>query len=375
MRKNLILSVLFIALGCGVMKAQNLPDRKETLKTLIKVNDQFAAKWPEPGMPTFVKRMRPSSLWTRAVYYEGLMALYSIYPQQKYFQYMYDWGEAHKWTPRDGNTTRDADNYCCSQLYIDMYRITREWRMIQNAKVNADMLVNTPQVNDWWWVDAIQMGMPVLAKLGAETGNEKYFDKMWDMYEYTRNRHGENGMYNPKEGLWWRDHDFDPPYKEPNGKNCYWSRGNGWVYAALVRVLDEIPTNEKHRTDYVNDFLAMSKALKDCQRSDGFWNASLHDETNYGGKETSGTSLFVYGMAWGVRHGLLDRKEYLPILLKAWNAMIKDSVHSNGLLGYVQGTGKEPKDSQPVTYDKIPDFEDFGVGCFLLAGTEVYKLQ
>lgn len=375
MRKNLILSVLFIALGCGVMKAQNLPDRKETLKTLIKVNDQFAAKWPEPGMPTFVKRMRPSSLWTRAVYYEGLMALYSIYPQQKYFQYMYDWGEAHKWTPRDGNTTRDADNYCCSQLYIDMYRIAREWRMIQNAKVNADMLVNTPQVNDWWWVDAIQMGMPVLAKLGAETGNEKYFDKMWDMYEYTRNRHGENGMYNPKEGLWWRDHDFDPPYKEPNGKNCYWSRGNGWVYAALVRVLDEIPTNEKHRTDYVNDFLAMSKALKDCQRSDGFWNASLHDETNYGGKETSGTSLFVYGMAWGVRHGLLDRKEYLPILLKAWNAMIKDSVHSNGLLGYVQGTGKEPKDSQPVTYDKIPDFEDFGVGCFLLAGTEVYKLQ
>lgn len=375
MRKNLILSVLFIALGCGVMKAQNLPDRKETLKTLIKVNDHFMVKWPEPGMPTFVKKMRPSSLWTRAVYYEGLMALYSIYPQQQYFQYMYDWGEAHKWTPRDGNTTRDADNYCCSQLYIDMYRITREWRMIQNAKVNADMLVNTPQVNDWWWVDAIQMGMPVLAKLGAETGNGKYFDKMWDMYEYTRNQHGENGMYNPKEGLWWRDHDFDPPYKEPNGKNCYWSRGNGWVYAALVRVLDEIPADEKHRTDYVNDFLAMSKALKDCQRSDGFWNASLHDETNYGGKETSGTSLFVYGMAWGVRHGLLDKKEYLPVLLKAWNAMIKDSVHPNGLLGYVQGTGKEPKDSQPVTYDKVPDFEDFGVGCFLLAGTEVYKLQ
>lgn len=375
MRKNLILSILFIALGCGMMKAQNLPDRKETLKTLIKVNDHFMAKWPDAGMPTFVKRMRPSSLWTRAVYYEGLMALYSIYPQQKYFQYMYDWGEAHKWTPRDGNTTRDADNYCCSQLYIDMYRITREWRMIQNAKVNADMLVNTPQVNDWWWIDAIQMGMPVLAKLGAETGDEKYFDKMWDMYEYSRNQHGENGMYNQKEGLWWRDHDFDPPYKEPNGKNCYWSRGNGWVYAALVRVLSEVPANEKHRADYINDFLAMSRALKDCQRPDGFWNASLHDETNFGGKETSGTSLFVYGMAWGVRNGLLDRKEYLPILLKAWNAMVNDSVHPNGLLGYVQGTGKEPKDSQPVTYDKVPDFEDFGVGCFLLAGTEVYKLQ
>ena len=42
----------------------------------------------------------------------------------------------------------------------------------------------------------------------------------------------------------------------------------------------------------------MSKALKKCQREDGFWNVSLHDPTNFGGKETSGTALFVYGMAW-----------------------------------------------------------------------------
>ena len=294
----------------------------------------------------------------------------------EYFKYMYEWGEAHKWTPRGGNTTRDADNYCCSQTYIDMYRITRDWRMIQNAKVNADMIVNTPQNGDWWWIDAIQMGMPVLAKMGNVTGEQKYYDKMWDMYEHTRNIEGGNGMYNPKDGLWWRDRDFDPPYKEPNGEDCYWSRGNGWVYAALVRVLDEIPANETHRQDYINDFIAMSKALKKCQRKDGYWNVSLHDESNFGGKEVSGTSLFVYGMAWGIRKGILDRNEYLPVLAKAWNAMIKEAVHAdNGCLGFVQGTGKEPKDGQPVGYEHTPDFEDYGIGCFILAGTEVYKLD
>ena len=78
---------------------------------------------------------------------------------------------------------------------------------------------------------------------------------------------------------------------------------------------------------------------------------------------------------WGVRNGLLDKKTYLPVIIKAWNAMVKDAVHPNGFLGYVQGTGKEPKDSQPVTYDKVPDFEDFGTGCFLLAGSEIYKLD
>ena len=98
-------------------------------------------------------------------------------------------------------------------------------------------------------------------------------------------------------------------------------------------------------------------------------------ESFFGNKDSSGTAFFVFGMAWGVRNGLLDRKEYLPVLLKAWNAMVKAAVHPNGFLGLVQGTGKEQKDSQPVTYDKVPDFEDFGVGCFLLAGSEVYKLN
>jgi rhamnogalacturonyl hydrolase YesR len=110
------------------------------------------------------------------------------------------------------------------------------------------------------------------------------------------------------------------------------------------------------------------------QREDGFWNVSLHDPTNFGGKETTGTSLFIYGFAWGIRNGILDKDKYLPVVKKSWKAL-SAAVHKNGFLGYVQGTGKEPKDSQPVGYDKMPNFEDFGLGCFLLAGAEVYKLK
>jgi rhamnogalacturonyl hydrolase YesR len=256
---------------------------------------------------------------------------------------------------------------------------------IRNIKLCMDMLIHTPQLNDWSWIDAIQMAMPALAQLGDLTQDKRYFEKMYQMYAFTRNNHGAgrdvarrvstSGLYNPEEGLWWRDADFVPPYKEPNGKNCYWSRGNGWVYAALVRVLDLIPTDESHRQEYLADFTAMSEALKKCQRTDGFWNVSLHDPTHFGGKETTGTSLLVYGMAWGINNGVLDRKTYLPVVLKAWNALEKDAVHANGFLGWVQGTGKEPKDSQPVTYDKVPNFEDFGTGCFLLGASEMYKLQ
>ncbi len=73
--------------------------------------------------------------------------------------------------------------------------------------------------------------------------------------------------------------------------------------------VEEIPTDEVHRADYVNDFLAMSKAIKKCQRKDGFWNVSLHDETNFGGKETSGYGFVrLWNGFGGVRNGLLIKK-------------------------------------------------------------------
>ncbi|HAZ58200.1 MAG TPA: family 88 glycosyl hydrolase [Bacteroides graminisolvens] len=375
--KNKILFSFIVLAGMAVSSAmaQVLPSKQETLKTLTLVNGYFMKKYADYTLPSKTDRVRPSNIWTRGVYYEGLMELYKIFPKEEYYQYAYGWSDFHKWGMRNGTTTRNADDQCCGQTYIDLYNICpTSPAMLKDIKACMDMLVNTPQVDDWTWIDAIQMGMPVLAKLGKLTGNTAYFDKMWDMYAYSRNTHG-GGLFNLKDGLWWRDADFVAPYKEPNGEDCYWSRGNGWVYAALVRVVNEIPKNEKHRADYIKDFITMSKALKACQRSDGFWNVSLHDPSNFGGKETSGTALFVYGMAWGINNGILNKAEYLPIALKAWDAMVKEAVHENGFLGYVQGTGKEPKDGQPVTYTNIPDFEDYGIGCFLLAGTEIYKLK
>lgn len=216
--------------------------------------------------------------------------------------------------------------------------------------------------------------MPIFAKLGTIYKDDRYYEKMYEIYNYSKTKHGGNGLYNPAEKLWWRDKDFVPPYKEPNGANCYWSRGNGWVVAAMVRVLEVMPKNAPHRQEYVTMLKDMLEALVPLQRTDGYWNVSLMDPTNYGGKELTGTALFVYGMAWGIKNGIVDKKKYLPIITKAWNAMSKECVHADGMLGFVQGTGKEPKDGQPVNYDHIPDFEDYGLGCFLLAGSEVYGL-
>ncbi len=377
-KKNLLFRILVIIfIGNGfLISAQNTTiDRKVTLKNLTLVNQYFMEKYSDYKAPSNVGRLRPSNIWTRGVYYEGLMSLYAILPREDYYNYALQWSEFHQWGYRDGVVTRNADDYCAGQTYIDLYRMQPSPEKIRKVKANLDMLVNTPQNDDWWWIDAIQMGMPVFAKLGTTLGDTKYYDKMWDMYSYCRNEMAGKGLYNAEDGLWWRDGDFIPPYKEPNGEDCYWSRGNGWVYAALVRVMSEIPETDKHYKDYMKDYKAMTEALLKCQRKDGFWNVSLHDASNYGGKEVTGTSLFIYGMAWGVNQGILPAEKYKPIVAKAWNAIMEDCIHDNGFLGYVQGTGKEPKDGQPVTFDSMPDFEDYGIGCFLLGGTEVYKMK
>ena len=374
MKKNLFISFFLLFVLTYNLRAQTLPTAEKTLKVMILINNHFMEKYADCTQPSNVGGVkRPSNIWTRSVYYEGLMSLYNIHHDKRYYDYAVQWGNFHKWGFNKGAMTRNADNQCAAQTYCDIYNICKDTAKIHGTMACANMLVNSTKVDDWTWIDAIQMAMPFLAKVGTITGNKKYYDKMWEMYSWTRDTLA-GGLFNKEECLWWRDKDFVPPYKEPNGENCYWSRGNGWVYAALVRVMDNTPKTEQHRKDYENDFISMSKAIKACQRKDGFWNCSLHDATHFGGKETSGTSLFVYGMAWGIRKGLLPRKEYLPVVAKAWNAILKDAVHPDGVIGFIQGTGKEPKDSQPVTYDKIPDFEDFGTGCLLLAGSEVYKL-
>lgn len=339
-----------------------------------KANEYFMNKWPDPGKAIITNKERPSNIWTRGVYYEGMMALYYIDTKKKYYDYAVEWGEKHHWGLNGGISTKNADNQCCGQTYIDLYLIDKKEERIKDITACMDNVINSGKDDDWSWIDAIQMGMPVFTKLGILYKDKKYFDKMYAMYSFSKNKHGGSGLYNTEEHLWWRDKDFVPPYKEPNGKNCYWSRGNGWVIAALVRVLDELPKTDPHYNEYLEDFKDMCAALIKNQQPDGLWTVSLHDPNHYGGKEITGSSLFVYGFAWGVRNGILDRKVYMPVLTKAWKNIVKDGVHKNGFLGYVQGTGKEPKDGQPVTYNSMPNFEDYGLGCFLLAGTEIYKL-
>ncbi len=385
--KRIIAPLLCAALFAGNAEAATAstskPKKQDVLNAMRLANDHYMNKWTDPGVsipyPSRNKSYE-SNLWTRGCYYVGLTELWKVDPQKRYIDYMVDWGEKHDWKLRGTNNgvlPRNADNLCAGQTYIFLYQNNPSHpdRYIKAIRSAIDTMMASDIIDDWSWIDAVNMAMPIFIQMGNLTGDRKYYERAHEMYTYTKTKHGDNGLFNPKDGLWWRDADFDPPYKEPNGEDCYWSRGNGWIVMAMCRVLELLPKDADHRQEYADMLVTMCNALKKVQREDGLWNVSLHDPTNYGGKELTGTAMFTYGMAYGVNHGLLDAKEYKPVIYKAWNAMVKDCLHKDGFLGYVQGTGKEPKEAQPVTYDREPDFDDYGLGAFLMAGTEIYRMK
>jgi len=105
----------------------------------------------------------------------------------------------------------------------------------------------------------------------------------------------------------------------------------------------------------------------ETQQPDGLWRASLLDPESYPVKETSGSGFYCYGLAWGINNGLLDRATALPHVEKAWAALAA-CVTPEGKLTHVQPVGADPRGFKPDST------EAYGVGAFLLAGTEIYSL-
>ena len=173
-------------------------------------------------------------------------------------------------------------------------------------------------------------------------------------------------LFDKEEKLFYRDHRYFKQ-KEANGAKVFWGRGNGWVLGGLCEILQTLPRNNMHRQFYQDLFITLSERIVQLQGKDGYWHASLLDPDSYPSPETSATGFIVYALAYGVNEGLLDKTAFMPVIEKGWKALVK-AVEKDGKLGYVQPIGADPK---KVTREMT---EVYGVGAFLLAGNQIYKM-
>lgn len=308
--------------------------------------------------------------WTVAAFYTGMMAFSELAESPKYYDAMKAMGERNQWRP--GLRPGLADDYAVISTYARIFQREKDKRMLAPALALFDFLVALPfneplrwengiEMREWAWCDALFMAPPALAAVTTATGDRKYLDLAnrlwWKTTDY---------LYDPSEQLYFRDSRFFDR-REPNGKKVFWSRGNGWVFAGLARVLEELPADHPDRARYVKLFREMAEKIAAVQGEDGYWRASLLDPDSRPNPETSGTGFFVYGLAWGINHGLLDRARYERAVTRGWPALVK-AVHPDGMLGWVQRIGDQPGATTATTT------EVYGVGALLLAGSEVHTL-
>ena len=132
MKKFIFSTAIIFSISVQLLLAQKIPNKKEVLKVLKLTNTYFMNKWPDAGKSIITNRERPSNIWTRAVYYEGLMNLYKIHPKKEYYDYAVQWGQKHNWGLRNGITTKNADDQACGQTYIDLYLIDKQPERIKD---------------------------------------------------------------------------------------------------------------------------------------------------------------------------------------------------------------------------------------------------
>jgi unsaturated rhamnogalacturonyl hydrolase len=131
--------------------------------------------------------------------------------------------------------------------------------------------------------------------------------------------------------------------------------------------LERMPATYPDRARYVQQYKEMAERIAGLQQSDGLWRASLLDPGSYPNPEISGSAFFTYAMSWGINHGILDRKKYLPVVSKAWRGIL-GHVYDDGRLGSIQPIGAEPGKFKPSSSYV------YGVGAFLLAGSELSQI-
>ena len=148
---------------------------------------------------------------------------------------------------------------------------------------------------------------------------------------------------------------------------CIRDSGNGWVFAGLPLIIDNLPIDCDSRNYYIQLFVKMAEAVRKTQCEGGDWRTSLLDPDSYDMPENSCSAFMCYGIAWGLRNEYLAKRTYKPVLEKGWKSLVK-AVHTDGKLGYIQPVGAAPKAAGRDATDV------YGVGAFLLAGSELYKL-
>ena len=361
------------AFGAGA--DADAPARKDVLALAARVADWQLAHMDAAHVTHFKEESRDPKSWEQGAFWVGMTRLADVSGEQRFRSAILDMGRANAWKP--GPRLYHADDHVIAQSYLWAARHGAGAEAIAPLRATLDAILAKPAVahlsfhveknyedtaclRRWCWCDALFMSPPAWVELSQQTGDPRYaefaLEEFWATTDF---------LYDPIEKLYFRDSRFFER-RDEQGRKLFWSRGNGWVFAGIANLLDALPRDSAQRPRMEALFRQMAMKLKSIQKPDGFWAPSLLGPEN-SPPETSGTGFHVYGLAWGVKNGLLDAREYRPAIESGWAALSR-AVAKDGRLGWVQQVSDRPDQVAEA------DTQFYGVGAFLLAASAVASI-
>ncbi|MDR3793705.1 MAG: glycoside hydrolase family 88 protein [Terracidiphilus sp.] len=352
-----------VALAVRAQSAPPLPSRAEILTLMHRAD---AWQLANPVMPAGDRN------WERGTWYTGVVEAWKATGDKAFYDRALAWGRENQW--QVGTEKLGANRLFCSETWLELYlaeknpaKRDRAW-IEPTIQALATPAPNTPAGAKRWYLDGGRSyidslyGAVTLAMLTRATGDPQYVATMRAFFDDVS---GE--LWDKDAGLFYRDNTYIGR-TTAHGRRIFWSRGNGWIFAGLARLLEYLPQNDPDRAKYVALYRRMAGELVKRQGVDGFWRANLDDPDDVPNPESSGTAFFTFGFAWGINHHLLDRKTYLPAVQKAY-AALAGAVSPEGKVGWGQQV-----DARPNPAAKSSTHE-YVTGTFLLASGEVYRLS
>jgi rhamnogalacturonyl hydrolase YesR len=322
----------------------------------------------------FAEETRRATSWEQATFWIGMTELADHLPADRgVAETVLAMGKGEGWRP--GPRPYHADDQAIAQAFLwatkhgagsaaaEPFRVYAEAILARPPVVSLAFYAGTAGVEcetRWCWADALFMAPPAWIALSRQTRDPRY--RRYALAEYRRT---VAFLYDPAERLMYRDSRFFER-RDAAGRKEFWSRGNGWVFASLARIIPMLPPHDPDRLWMETLFRQMAVRLLGLQKADGYWAPSLLAMEG-SPPETSGTAFFTYGLAWGVNAGVLGRSAYAPAALRGWTAL-KRSIQPDGRLGYVQQVSDRPEQVEPS------DTQYYGTGAFLLAATAIADL-
>ena len=315
--------------------------------------------------------------WVQGAFFVGLAALADHSSNTAYRQAILARGEANRW--QLGHRLYHADDHVIGSTYLWAFTRGAGPDSIAPLRAQFDRILEYPpkvglehaEYDDprgvecsqrWCWSDALFMAPPVWLQLAQVTGDARYADYAKQEFIAVT-----DFLYDRDEHLYLRDSRF-AVRRGPAGEKVFWSRGVGWVFAGLARSIPLLKDGDPTRVRMEQIFREMATKLVTLQKPDGYWSPSLLADPQATPPETSGTGFFTYGLAWGLKSGLVTGERYEAAVRRGWTALTR-AVHPDGKLGYVQQVSDRPDD---VKYE---DTQFYGVGAFLLAATAIADLD